>query len=203
MVQALRDPWKTASILVAFLTTYNIVLALVHVITSVLFGTKVNPIDQVWDFRDFHFRSIPGYKAFFVHVLSACAMVAVEVLQVRRAKLVLDYAMTAQVFLLFLTWAYSGQFPYATAWWFTWCIGSCIMVFGGEYVCMQIELRPIAFGTVPATETAATTVQVQQAPRSSLGSRIGRLSTIISRRTSEDIELQERGKLMEGTQRED
>lgn len=198
MVQNQRDPWRTASILLAFITEYNIALAVVHIVTCLIIGDSINPIDRVWDFREAQFGQISGYRTCFTFLTTACLMVPVEVLQIARAKLVLDFAMTAQLSHLLLTWLYSGRLPFTWSWWMTWLISSCIMVFGGEYACMQIELQPIYFGTGhSSTNGQSSNTRNNQMSRQSTSNQPERLSNASKRDGNEDIELQERDTLME------
>lgn len=189
MVQA-RDPWTTASLIVALLCCYNILLAVTHIAISILLGDPVNPIDRVWDYRGYHFSSIPGYKTALVQVITVALCVPVEVLVVQRAKLILDFAMTTQFFQLLFTWLYSDKFPSSWAWWFTWLVSSIILVFGGEYACMKIELQPLTFGSGNTTTQRSSAV-ASATPQADTDER--RETT----QGGQDIELEERDKLME------
>ncbi|CCG80904.1 Putative uncharacterized protein [Taphrina deformans PYCC 5710] len=188
-----RDPWRTASILTAFIVEYNIVLALVQVAFTLVSGGKINPIDRVWDYREYHFRSIPGYKAALVQLVTASILIPIEVFQIQRARLVLDFSLTVQVVHLLLTCSYSGEIPTTWSWWLIWLMSSSIMIFGSEYACMQIELRPISFGATNTADTAMEPIQAGSAATTRVS-----LGGLPSRRTSgEDIEMEERNKLME------
>lgn len=184
-----RDPWRTASILLAFFIEYNIVLALVQTALSVLSGDKINPMDRVFDYRECHFNSIPGYKAALVHLVTACLTIPIQVAQIQRAKLVLDFSLTIQFTQFLITWAHSGALPRTLSWWFIWLFSSCIMVFGGEYACMQIELQPIIFGATAADITNAS-VTGDHGARDAFASRP-------TRGAADDIEMQERESLVE------
>lgn len=188
MVQVtLHDPWRTLSIILAFLCAYNISLGLVHTLVSLVSGASIQPIDRVWDVNEVHFAAIPGYRAFFVHAATAIISIPLEVLLVQRTKLILDFVMTIQFCQVLFTWLYSNKFPKTWTWWFTWLICSIVMVFGGEYACMQVELKPIVFGSsVQASESAIQHKTIVK--DSQLQSE---------RHSNEEIELQEQERLME------
>lgn len=190
MVQTPRDPWVTASRLVGFVIAYDIVLALLQISTSLLTGGAINPVDRVWDFREIQFSSIPGYNMAFVHVVTAIACVPIQVVLIQKAKLVLDFGLTVQGAHLLCTWLYSGRLPTTGAWWSVWLLCNTIIVFGGEYACMRIELKPINFGPGDASSNAGF-------------GRVGNNDTRTSQHQQpndhegEAIELQERDKLLE------
>lgn len=209
-----HDPWTTLATILLFLICFNLVLAITTVAASLLFGTKVNPIDRVFEYREIHFRSIPGFNTFFMYILTAIFSVPLEVFIVKRAKLVLDFAMTIMGFHLLFTTLYSGCVPRSGAWWITWFLNCIIMVFGGEYACMRQELKPILFSTkytaIPSTigQGDSTTVEHHQTAGSKSGiPRLpgsARASIHEPRRSTggdsfdvDDIELEERSRLME------
>lgn len=188
MVQA-RDPWTTASIILALLLLHNIVLAVTHVATSLLFGDTVNPIDRVWDYRGYQFRSIPGYKTALVQLITVVLCIPIQVVLVQRAKLILDFAMTVQFSQLLFTWLYSNHFPTSWAWWFTWLVSSIVLVFGGEFACMRIELQPLVFGSSAAPTLTAGSEGIDAQAEQNVG--LARTSH------GEEIEMEERDKSLE------
>lgn len=201
MAQA-RDPWVTASMLIALLTCYLLALAVCHVATSVLTREPINPIDRVWDFREAQFGSLSGYRFCATQMLTAAISIPIQVLIVQRAKLILDFAMTVQCVQILLTWLYSHALPTTRAWWINWLVGSAIIVFGGEFACMRIELRPITFGN---SSHATTIPTIEEEPARESGKELlGRKSqdrrsfqVHDNDRFTQDIELQERNRSME------
>lgn len=196
-----RDPWVTASMLTALAICYYLALALSHVTLAILTRQPVNPIDRVWDFREIHFRSLAGYRSALTLVLTAALGVPIQVLVVQRAKLILDFAMTMQCLQVLLTSLYSHAFPMTRSWWATWLVSSAIIVFGGEFACMRVELRPITFGnTNNATSSITTPINEPQRSKELLGRKSqDRRSFQIHEdgRLMGDIELQERNRSME------
>lgn len=65
---------------------------------------------------------------------------------VSRARLVLDFSLTLLLYHVFMTTLYSDHVPMSFLWWALNGTTSGIMIFGGEYVCMQQEMEPILLG---------------------------------------------------------
>ncbi|KAF9402825.1 hypothetical protein BGX21_008545 [Mortierella sp. AD011] len=65
---------------------------------------------------------------------------------VSRARLVLDFSLTLLLYHVVVTTYYSGNLPTSFLWWALNGTTAGIMVFGGEYVCMQLEMEPILLG---------------------------------------------------------
>ncbi|KAF9359976.1 hypothetical protein BGX26_010904 [Mortierella sp. AD094] len=65
---------------------------------------------------------------------------------VARARLVLDFSLTLLSYHVAVTAYYSGNIPTSFLWWALNGTTAGIMVFGGEYVCMQQEMEPILLG---------------------------------------------------------
>lgn len=65
---------------------------------------------------------------------------------VKRSKLVLDFTATLHIVHVILVSVYSRQVPTSAYWWLIEFSNVAIMVFAGEFACMQRELEPIPFG---------------------------------------------------------
>jgi hypothetical protein len=65
---------------------------------------------------------------------------------VSRARLVLDYSITLLLYHVLMVTLYSDHVPSTFLWWALNGTTCGIMVFGGEYVCMQLEMEPIILG---------------------------------------------------------
>lgn len=65
---------------------------------------------------------------------------------VARARLVLDFSLTLLLYHVVMTSLYSDHVPTSFLWWALNGTTAGIMIFGGEYVCMQQEMEPILLG---------------------------------------------------------
>lgn len=65
---------------------------------------------------------------------------------VSRARLVLDYSITLLLYHVLMVTMYSDHVPSTFLWWALNGTTCGIMIFGGEYVCMQQEMEPIILG---------------------------------------------------------
>ncbi|QSL64442.1 hypothetical protein MERGE_001743 [Pneumocystis wakefieldiae] len=65
---------------------------------------------------------------------------------VRRSKQVLDFTLTMHFIHLIIVFLYSGSLPTNTYWWVVQIISCVFICLGGEWICMQRELKPIFFG---------------------------------------------------------
>ena len=140
-----QDPWQTFTTLTLFFLSFNFLLVSVHIVSSLLFSSQVSSIAKLWD-SDITFTTIPGYKFAFVYLFTSVLSIPLEVILIKRAKLVLDFVCTIQITHLIVTWVHSGL-PCSSAWWATWILSCLIMVYGGELACMRQELRPIPIKT--------------------------------------------------------
>lgn len=70
-----------------------------------------------------------------------------------RARLVLDYSITLLLYHLLMVTLYSDHVPSTFLWWALNGTTCGIMVFGGEYVCMQLEMEPIILGGSGASQS--------------------------------------------------
>ncbi|KTW29070.1 uncharacterized protein T551_02344 [Pneumocystis jirovecii RU7] len=66
---------------------------------------------------------------------------------IRRTKQVLDFTLTMHFIHFIIVFFYSGHFPSNTYWWVVQMISCVFMCLGGEWMCMQRELKPITFGS--------------------------------------------------------
>ncbi|CCJ29862.1 unnamed protein product [Pneumocystis jirovecii] len=64
-----------------------------------------------------------------------------------RTKQVLDFTLTMHFIHFIIVFFYSGHFPSNTYWWVVQMISCVFMCLGGEWMCMQRELKPITFGS--------------------------------------------------------
>ncbi|XP_053201704.1 protein SYS1 homolog [Panonychus citri] len=62
---------------------------------------------------------------------------------VGRAKPCLDYSATCYAIHLIISWMYNGTFPNTWSWWILNIISASVMCVGGEYLCMQTEIKAI------------------------------------------------------------
>jgi len=68
---------------------------------------------------------------------------------VARARLVLDFSLTLLLYHVLMVTYYSGHVPSSFLWWALNGTTAGVMIFGGEYACMQLEMEPIILGNGP------------------------------------------------------
>ncbi|KTW27726.1 hypothetical protein T552_02166 [Pneumocystis carinii B80] len=66
---------------------------------------------------------------------------------VRRSKQVLDFTLTMHFIHFIIVLLYSGSLPTNIYWWVVQIISCLSICLGGEWICMQRELKPIFFGS--------------------------------------------------------
>lgn len=96
--------------------------------------------------------AIPLMK-FIIAPFSDCPLLHIEIIRVylllkivSRARLVLDYSITLLLYHVLMVTMYSDHVPSTFLWWALNGTTCGIMIFGGEYVCMQQEMEPIILG---------------------------------------------------------
>lgn len=105
-------------------------------------GSEIT-LDTILDSGEYRADTVLGWTLSFIGLLNACLGVGILLHLVARAKLVLDFVLTLHFLHFCITSYHSGQIPTTVLWWALQIATSCIMVFGGEYLCMQREMEPI------------------------------------------------------------
>jgi hypothetical protein len=154
-----RDPKTTLLTLLALLATHSALLFLAHSALCLLSQAPIAPLARVWDWRLCSWQIEPvGLRFGLAHLLAASATIPAILRIVQRSKLVLDFALTTQACTLLFSWLQTGQFPWSASWWLLWLITSALLVFGGEWVCMREELRPMTFGRAAEQDGTETEI---------------------------------------------
>ncbi|ORY79512.1 integral membrane protein S linking to the trans Golgi network-domain-containing protein [Protomyces lactucae-debilis] len=154
-----RDPATTLLTLLALLTTHSALLFLSYTCLCLLSRAPIRPLARVWDWRFCSWQIEPYALRFgLAHLAAAAATIPAIGRIVQRSKLVLDFALTTQAFTLLFSWLQTGAFPWSASWWLLWLVTSALLVFGGEWVCMRQELKPMTFGRAEGDEDTAMEV---------------------------------------------
>ena len=97
--------------------------------------------------------NLPFIDDFRYSALSNKSFLPIEIIRVylllkivSRARLVLDYSITLLLYHVLMVTMYSDHVPSTFLWWALNGTTCGIMIFGGEYVCMQQEMEPIILG---------------------------------------------------------
>ncbi|KAI8989323.1 integral membrane protein S linking to the trans Golgi network-domain-containing protein [Pilobolus umbonatus] len=84
-----------------------------------------------------------GWTLIIVWIATAICSIFLLLFIVQRARQILDYVLTFHLFHLLFVWNSNRHFPTGFTWWILQLINILIMTFGGEWACMNREMRPI------------------------------------------------------------
>jgi len=135
------DPLLLISQIVAVQTSYYLFLCLWFLGLQTLVDRSVS-FNQIFDYKELDFSSGGGKIYTTAYVLNTLSCTLCSWFIVQRAKLCLDFTVTAHVFHILLTSAFGGL-PRSIAWWLL--NGACLLLIAisSEYLCMRYELKDI------------------------------------------------------------
>ncbi|KAI8598842.1 integral membrane protein S linking to the trans Golgi network-domain-containing protein, partial [Dissophora ornata] len=108
-------------------------------------GLDIN-LDAILNYREIRGDNSQGLLLGLAWLLNSVVGVYLLLKIVARARLVLDFSLTLLLYHVIMTTLYSDHVPTSFLWWSLNGTTAGIMVFGGEYVCMQQEMEPILLG---------------------------------------------------------
>ncbi|KAG0048312.1 hypothetical protein BGZ83_006710 [Gryganskiella cystojenkinii] len=139
------DPVLILSQIVCLQAIWYISISTIVYIFSKLSGTDIT-LDAILNFREIRADNAQGMLLGLAWLLNSVVGVYLLLKIVSRARLVLDFSLTLLLYHVMVTTLYSDHFPSSFLWWALNGTTCGIMIFGGEYVCMQLEMEPIVLG---------------------------------------------------------
>ncbi|KAG0360338.1 integral membrane protein S linking to the trans Golgi network-domain-containing protein [Gamsiella multidivaricata] len=103
-------------------------------------------LDAILNYREIRADNAQGMLLGLAWLLNSVVGVYLLLKIVARARLVLDFSLTLLLYHVIMTSLYSDHLPTTFLWWALNGTTAGIMIFGGEYVCMQQEMEPILLG---------------------------------------------------------
>ncbi|KAI8818135.1 integral membrane protein S linking to the trans Golgi network-domain-containing protein [Fimicolochytrium jonesii] len=137
------DPILIAAQIVALQTSYYLSASLVIFFIDLLTGSPVS-LAQIISWTELRTDTVVGWSLFLAFVINAGIGCYSQLFLVQRAKLCLDFSTTLHFLHLVITSLYTGSLPRSFLWWLTVICTLLIMAMGGEHLCMQKEMEPIA-----------------------------------------------------------
>ncbi|GJJ69164.1 protein SYS1 [Entomortierella parvispora] len=139
------DPVLILSQIVCLQAIWYISISTIVYIFSKLSGTDLT-LDAILNFREIRADNAQGMVLGLAWLLNSVVGVYLLLKIVSRARLVLDFSLTLLLYHVLMTTLYSDHVPSSFLWWALNGTTCGIMIFGGEYVCMQLEMEPIVLG---------------------------------------------------------
>ncbi|KAF9427879.1 hypothetical protein BGZ94_003963 [Podila epigama] len=103
-------------------------------------------LDVILNYHEIRVDNAQGMLLTVAWLLNSVVGVYLLLKIVARARLVLDYSLTLLFYHAVMVTLYSGHIPSSFLWWALNGTTAGVMIFGGEYVCMQLEMEPIILG---------------------------------------------------------
>ncbi|KAF9904063.1 hypothetical protein EC991_003096 [Linnemannia zychae] len=103
-------------------------------------------LDSILNYREIRVDTAEGMLLGLAWLLNSVVGVYLLLKIVSRARLVLDFSLTLLLYHVLMVTLYSDHVPSTFLWWALNGTTCGIMIFGGEYVCMQQEMEPIILG---------------------------------------------------------
>ncbi|XP_023178794.1 protein SYS1 homolog isoform X2 [Drosophila hydei] len=103
-------------------------------------------LDHLFEYHEIHIYDLGGRLVICAFVLNAFVASLALWCIVRRAKLCLDFSCTFHLLHLIICWWYNRSFPANASWWLLNVITATIMCIGGEFLCLQSEMKEIPVG---------------------------------------------------------
>ncbi|KAI8362346.1 integral membrane protein S linking to the trans Golgi network-domain-containing protein [Mortierella sp. GBAus27b] len=149
-------------------------------------GTDIT-LDAILNYREIRVDNPQGVLLGIAWLLNSVVGVFLLLKIVARARLVLDFSLTVLFYHVVMTTLYSDHLPTSFLWWALNGTTAGIMIFGGEYVCMQWEMEPIMLGggasranTSRANTSRANTSNIPSSSSDSRADHVGGNSSSIS-----------------------
>ncbi|KAJ3193129.1 hypothetical protein HK101_005386 [Irineochytrium annulatum] len=139
------DPAHVVSQIVCLQSVHYVSLSLIVLALEVLTGSSIT-LNHLLYYPEVTLDTVLGWSLCFAFVFNAVLCTLYLLYIVQRAKLCFDFTCTLHGFHVLLTAAYSGGFPNTFTWWFLNIVTLLTMSLGGEYLCMQQEMKPIMIG---------------------------------------------------------
>ncbi|KAI7863721.1 integral membrane protein S linking to the trans Golgi network-domain-containing protein, partial [Spinellus fusiger] len=105
--------------------------------------TTWDPLLIIAQVKAIRIDTVSGWTLALVWCIHAVLAIPVLVLVLQRAKLVLDFVVTMHGLHLVIVFMYRHTLPTSGLWWLLQIIHCLIMTLGGEWACMQQEMKPI------------------------------------------------------------
>ncbi|KAG0339994.1 hypothetical protein BG000_000923 [Podila horticola] len=114
-------------------------------------------LDAILNYHEVRADNAQGMLLGFAWLLNSVVGVYLLLKIVARARLVLDFSLTLLLYHVLMVTYYSGHVPSSFLWWALNGTTAGVMIFGGEYVCMQLEMEPIILGNGSSSSNNAST----------------------------------------------
>ncbi|KAF9962921.1 hypothetical protein BGZ70_007793 [Mortierella alpina] len=139
------DPVLILSQIACLQSIWYVSVATIIYIFSGFSGADIT-LDAILNYREIRADNAQGMLLGLAWLLNSAVGVFLLLKIVSRARLVLDFSLTLLLYHVFMTTLYSDHVPTSFLWWALNGTTCGIMIFGGEYVCMQQEMEPILLG---------------------------------------------------------
>ncbi|KAF9980920.1 hypothetical protein BGZ75_007811, partial [Mortierella antarctica] len=139
------DPVLILSQIVCLQSIWYVSVATIIYAFSAFSGADIT-LDAILNYREIRADNAQGMLLGLAWLLNSAVGVFLLLKIVSRARLVLDFSLTLLLYHVFMTTLYSDHVPTSFLWWALNGTTCGIMIFGGEYVCMQQEMEPILLG---------------------------------------------------------
>ncbi|XP_064547010.1 protein SYS1 homolog [Drosophila montana] len=139
------DPTLLTSQIVSMQCCVYFSLGLLVFVANKLAGDNYT-LDHLFEYHEIHIYDMGGRLVICAFVLNAFVASLALWCIVRRAKLCLDFSCTFHLLHLIICWWYNRSFPANASWWLLNVITATIMCIGGEFLCLQTEMKEIPVG---------------------------------------------------------
>ncbi|KAG0213458.1 hypothetical protein BGX28_004313 [Mortierella sp. GBA30] len=148
------DPVLILSQIVCLQSIWYVSVATLIYTFSVFSGADIT-LDAILNYREIRADNAQGMLLGLAWLLNSVVGVYLLLKIVSRARLVLDFSLTLLLYHVIMTTLYSDHVPTSFLWWALNGTTCGIMIFGGEYVCMQQEMEPILLGGGSTSQTGS------------------------------------------------
>ncbi|KAG0360616.1 hypothetical protein BG005_010313 [Podila minutissima] len=150
------DPVLILSQIVCLQSLWYLSISII-VYTLFRFAGAELSLDAILNYHEIRADNAQGMLLGFAWLLNSIVGVYLLLKIVARARLVLDFSLTLLVYHVLMVTYYSGHVPSSFLWWALNGTTAGVMIFGGEYVCMQLEMEPIILGNGSSSNNNAST----------------------------------------------
>ncbi|KAG4300789.1 hypothetical protein PCK1_002866 [Pneumocystis canis] len=140
------DPILITSQIIAVQSLFYLFEMTLVLFVLIVAGKPIS-LDYIFDFRKISLNNSEFFASGFIWDISSIFGVFIFFFIIQRSKQVLDFTLTMHFIHFIIVFFYSGHFPSSTSWWIVQIISCISICLGGEWMCMQRELKPISFGT--------------------------------------------------------
>ncbi|KAI1316964.1 hypothetical protein EDD11_009208 [Mortierella claussenii] len=139
------DPVLILSQIICLQTVWYVSISTIVFTLFKFSGTDIT-LDAILNYREIRADNAQGMLLGLAWLLNSVVGIFLLLKIVARARLVLDFSLTLLLYHVAMTTLYSDHIPTSFLWWALNGTTAGIMIFGGEYVCMQQEMEPILLG---------------------------------------------------------